>query len=175
MDWMQKWQVLYGRAIAPNHASGITQWLDEQFNSRWTPDELTAALDAIAEEDRAKGVKAYAPDSPRIKSAMIKARYLARQGQGGGAAGDEFMDSVRRAMVRSDDHMRRWEILCEPQKNGLERETTIEECQRLDRWAERRWADWRTTIDDMKTRLAHELHAAIGAIFARKGDADKCG
>lgn len=66
-----------------------------------------------------------------------------------------IMGAVKSAMLNAKSHFLRWDIMCDPVGLGVrvERRTTIEECEVLDRWAGTQWPDW----EDAKVKIRQNL------------------
>jgi hypothetical protein len=87
-NWVVLWAVLFGYPPDAAQVQGIEDYLDTQFPGRgmgskgWSAADLKAALSAIAERARERGTRARPPTGPDIKTAIIRARYEARQASG---------------------------------------------------------------------------------------------
>jgi hypothetical protein len=84
VNWPDTWRVLFGYEPDAKEAADLEAWLDSVFSARgdtagWKPSELTDALNAYAEAERAAGRRAKAPTGPQVKTLIIRARYARAQ------------------------------------------------------------------------------------------------
>ena len=56
---------------------------------------------------------------------------------------NEIIALTRRAMLRADTWLERWNIMCDPDVYaGASRPVTLDECRTLEEWARNRWQNW---------------------------------
>lgn len=84
VSWSDTANVLFRARLSYSEIEAYDRCFEQWFPRRGvdpgvTAEEIEAALQSIAEESRKKGQLARMPSAPQIKSAIIKARYLARK------------------------------------------------------------------------------------------------
>ena len=146
--------------------------LSEDKASRWA-DLLYQDVDVDAAElaDVVRWVsdrKEKRFGKPTLEDVKIWVRWYRKESRAarcGYKAGDDFIGSVKTAMLKAPDMRRRWDILCSPDyEAGLARACTVDECELLDAWAARRWSDWAVASEKIRAGVSRATADALKAI-----------